>query len=140
MGICAVFGAGAVKAEFHIFGVHGCAVMKQHVVMQRKGIDQPIVGNIPRGRKARDDRSVRGKPRQAFEDIGIQHRIDGPGSAARWVKVWRFKLNADGDVGLCRGGRGRNGQGCKDGYNAHWYSPLSVRFGQGPTKPPGTAP
>ena len=96
--IGAVGGIDPVEGEFHVLGVHGCAVVESHAVMQLEGIGQPVVGNLPAFRQSRHHGAVGGKAGEPFEDVGIEHGVDGAGGRGGRVEVRRFKLHRDGDV------------------------------------------
>ena len=87
--------------------------MEFDATVKGEAIDKTVIRDCPGLRQCRRHRSIGAIACQPFEDIGIDHLVNGRGGTPCRVEIGRLQLHADGDRGLrgkrclCPHNRGR---------------------------------
>ena len=109
------FRSRPVEREFCVLCVEVRAVVKLDARAQLEGVGLAVLGNGPALCEPGHHFAARADPRQAFEDVGIEHFIDRCGGACRRIEMRWFEWHAEHDVGPGSIGRGARCKGQRGG-------------------------
>ena len=63
-----------------------------------EGVDRAVVGHRPALRQRGQDLAAGADAGQALEDVGIEHFVDGGGSACRRIEMRRLERHAEYEI------------------------------------------
>ena len=98
VGVLGAFGRAALEVPLGHRGVEGLAVVERDALAQLEGVDLAVGRDVPLEGQTRDVFAGPVDLDQAFENVGVDHAVDGRRGARGRVEPRRFVRDTDGEV------------------------------------------